>query len=70
MVFVTVGYEDGANLVDPVHQVRDVGDDQIDPKHALFRELDPAIDDYDIVFVFQGHHVFADLPKAPQGNDA
>jgi hypothetical protein len=69
VVFVTVSDEDGADLIDSFLQVGDVWDDQIDPKHSFLWELDPAIDDYDVVFVFQGHHVFAYFPQAPQGND-
>ena len=70
MVLVPVGDQDGANLLEPFHQIRNVGDDQVNPKHTFFRELDPAVDDNDIVIVLQGHHVFANLPQASQGNDA
>jgi hypothetical protein len=36
---------------------------------VLFRELDPAVNDDDIVAAFHGHHIFADLAKPTQGND-
>jgi hypothetical protein len=70
VVFVPVGDENSPDFIEPFQQVGDVGDYQVHPKHSFFRELDPAVDDYDIVFVLQGHHVFADFPKSAQGNYA
>ena len=68
MVFVSVGDEDGPHPGGALPQVGGVGDNQVYPQHVLFRELDPAVNDDDVVAALQGHHVLADLPQSAQGN--
>ena len=68
MVFVSVGDEDGPHPRGTLPQIGDVGDNQVYPQHILFRELDPAVDDDDVVAALQGHHVLADFPQSAQGD--
>ena len=51
MVFVSMCDKNRSNLVDPLHQVRHIGDNQVNPEHTLFGELNSTINDDDIVFI-------------------
>ena len=70
MVLVPVGDEYAAYPVGSLHQVGNVRDDEVNAQHPFLRELDAAINDDDVVGVFEGHHVLADLPQPSQGYDA
>ena len=63
MVFVAVGNQKGPDLVPVLHQVADVGNREVDPWHVLAGKQDPGVDDDDVVAVFKGHHVLADLTE-------
>ena len=54
VIFVAVGDEDAADAVGAVGQVGNVGDDEVNAGQSLLGELDAAIDDYDVVLVFEG----------------
>ena len=68
VVFVAVGDDNSAHLVDLVFQVSKIRDDVVDSEHIVFGEHDPRIDNQNVVAIFNGHHVLADLPKTPQGD--
>ena len=70
MVLVAVGNQYAAYVVHPLYQVGNVGDDQVHSQHSLLGKLDAAVDNDDVVAVFEGHHVLADFPQPSQGNDA
>jgi hypothetical protein len=66
---MTVGDEDCPNPVGAFNQIGNVRDDEVDPKHPFFGELNPTVDDNDIIAQLQGHHVFTDFPQPPKGDD-
>jgi hypothetical protein len=70
VIFVAVGYQNTPYSFGALHEVGYVGDNQVDSQHILGGELDPAVNDYDIVAALQCHHVLADFTKATKGNDA
>ena len=61
VVFVAVGYQDGPDALSVLHEVRYVGDGEIDPGHILLGEEHPGVDDDNVLAVLQGHHVLADF---------
>jgi len=63
MVFVAMGYQQGPDPRPVLDQVADVGNREVDPWHCLAGEQDAGVDDDDVVAVFQGHHVLADLTE-------
>ena len=66
---MTVGQEHAADLVFVFDQVRHVGNDQVDAVHFLIREAKTAVDDDDILAVFEYGHILADLVETTKGND-
>ena len=60
--------EDAAHLLPVLHEVTDVGNDQIDPRQFVIREGEPRVDDDDVVAALYGGHVFPDLADAAQKN--
>ena len=64
-----VGQEHAADLVFVFDQVRHVGNDQVDAVHFLIREAKAAVDDDDILAVFEYGHILADLVETAKGND-
>jgi hypothetical protein len=69
VVLVTVGDEDGANAIRVLSEIGYVGNGEVDSGHVIFREEDSGVNDYDVVFVLQRHHVLSDFPQASQRND-
>ena len=66
MILMPVGDEDGADLVPARAQIADVGQDEVDAELLFLREADAAIDDDDVVFVFEQEHVLADLGETAE----
>ena len=64
MVLVPVRDENAAHLFAVGDKITDVGNDQIDAGKFLVGEGKPRVDDDDVVAVFDGGHVFADLADA------
>ena len=70
MVLVGVGDEEGLDLLAVLLEVRDVGDDEVDPEHLLVGEHQAAVDDDDLVAVLEDVHVLADLAHPAERDDA
>ena len=66
---MTVGDEDGANLVLVFEQVSDVRNRKVDSWHIFFWEQHSGVDNYDVVTVFQHHHVLAYFAETTKGNN-
>src|SRR5260370_27600236 len=64
---MAVGDEDGANAVELVGEVRDVGDHQIHAEHLFVREHQPGVNEDDVAVVLDGHAVLADLAQPAEG---
>ena len=70
VVFVAVGDDDGAQLLLALHDVGEVGKDQVDPGVVIVREHDAGVDDHHVVPVFEDGHVLAYAVKPAEGDDA
>jgi hypothetical protein len=66
MVFVAVGDENAPDPVGPLHQIGNIGDNQVNTQHFFGGKLNPAINDDYIVAELQGHHIFPDFAEAAQ----
>ena len=69
VVLVSVGDQNTPYSVGAFHEVGNVGDDQVHAQHPLFGELHSTVDDYDVVGVFEGQHIFANFPQPSEGYD-
>ena len=61
MVFVTVGYRDGADLVLVLDQIGEIRNDHVHAVHVVLGEAEAAVDDEDVASVFVYGYVLADL---------
>ena len=62
MIFMTMGNDNSADLVFPLYQVGDIGDNIIDPQHIIFGEHDARVYDENFSIVFIDHHVPSHFP--------
>ena len=69
VVLVAVGQDDGDDVVEPVLDVGEIGQDQVDAGLGLLGEEDAAVDDEQLAVDFEDGHVAADLPEAAERND-
>ena len=66
VVLVAMGEDDRLDVVDPVAEVGEVGQDEVDAEHLRGREHQPGVDDDDPAVVFDDGHVLADLAQSPE----
>ena len=66
MILVSVGDDDRLDVLGPLAQVGEVGEDQVDAEHLGGREPQPGVDDDDPLLVLDDRHVFADLTQAAE----
>ena len=64
MVLVAVSDDDALKLLVISSDVCKIRNNAVDARHVLFREAHAAVDDDDVVVVFEGGHVLADLANA------
>ena len=69
VVLVAVSDDDAAHPVAVFDDVAEIWNDQIDAEHVVIRERKAAVDDDDIVLVFDDGHVLADLAETAQRDD-
>ena len=70
VVLVAVGDDDRLDVVDPLAQVAEVGQHEVDAHHLGGREAQPAVHDDDPAVVLDDRHVLADLAQPPERQDA
>ena len=70
VVFVTVGDDDAAQLVLALHDVGEVGQDEVDPGMVVVGEHDAGVDDDHVVPVLEDGHVLADPVQPAERDDA
>ena len=68
MVFMTMSQHDTSDFFDIFCQIGYIRDNKVDTQHIIFRESQTAVDDDDIIAVFQHSHVFADFFQTAQRN--
>ena len=66
MILVSVSQNKPLYFLSVVYQIRNVRNDEIDSEHIVAREAESAIDDYDIIAVFENREVFCDLAETSQ----
>src|SRR3954454_15617108 len=70
MVLVPVGEDDRLDVVQPVPDVAEVGQDQVDAGLLVVGEQHAAVDDQQLAVVLEHGHVAADLPETSERDDA
>ena len=66
MVFVTVGDEEGLELVGVLLDITHVRNDEVDAEHFFFGKHEAAVDGDHVVAVLEDDHVTADLAQAAE----
>ena len=69
VILVAVGNENAADLVAVALQIGHVRNHQINAQHILLREDGTAVQDHDIVRIFQHIDIFADFFNPAQRDD-
>ena len=69
VILVSVRKEHAADLVLVLDQISHVGDHKINAVHILVRESKTAVNDDDILPIFQNGHILTDLIQTAQGDD-
>ena len=69
VVLVAVGEDDGLDVVEPVLDVGEVGQDQVDAGLVVLGEEDAAVDDEQPAVDLEDGHVAADVPQAAERDD-
>ncbi len=59
MVFMTVGDNNAPYFFLSFHDITQVGNHQVDTEHFFFGKHESGVNDDDIVFILQHHHVLA-----------
>jgi hypothetical protein len=70
VVLVTVGQHDGEHVVEPLGDVGEVGQDQVDAGLVVLGEQHPAVDDQQLAVELEDGHVASDLTEPAQWDDA
>ncbi len=68
VVLMAMSDDDGPQIPQPLADVADVGDDQVDPALLLLRELAAAVQQDQILSVLDGGHILADLSDPTERN--
>ena len=69
MVFVAMRQEHTAYSVLVFDKIGHIGNDQINAIHLIVREAETAVNDDDILPIFQNGHILTDLIQTAQGDD-
>jgi hypothetical protein len=69
MVLVAVSKHDSFEFVPVLSEEREVGQDQVDPRHLLVRKGQAGVDQNDAALLPHGGHVLAYLSQAPKRYD-
>ena len=70
MILVAVSDEDTTNLVSVFHKVGYVGNNQVDTQHLIIGEAEAGIDYDNVIAIFNGRHILADLLQTAEGDNA
>ncbi|MEZ5180279.1 MAG: hypothetical protein R2702_00095 [Acidimicrobiales bacterium] len=69
VVLVAVGDDAPLDVVGPLEQPREVGQDQVDPEHVGVGEHQPAVEEHDAPLDLDRRAVPADLPEPAEEGD-
>src|SRR5579862_5355792 len=68
VILVTVGEDDGANVLTVLFQIGDIGDDQVDAEQLRLWEHHAGINHDDVVAIAQRHHIHAKFAETTERN--
>ena len=68
MVFVSVGEDDGANVLAILFEVGDIRDHEVDAEEFGFGEHHACVDDDDVVTETKDHHVHSKFAETAKGD--
>ncbi len=69
MVLVAMGDDEASELLPVLLQIGHIRDYHVDARHVVVRERQTAVDDDDVLPVFEEGHILSDLAHAPQGDE-
>ena len=69
VVLVAVGQDDGHDVIQPVLDVGEIRQDQVNAGLGFLGEEDAAVDDQQLAVDLEDGHVAADLPQAAERDD-
>ena len=61
MVFVSVSNDHTADFLTIFNEIGKIGNDDVDTKHLIVRERHPAVDDHQIILIFQDGDVLTNF---------
>ncbi len=67
MVLVSVGEDDGADMLAVLQQVGDIGDNDVHPEQLGFGKHEPGVNDDDVVAPANGHAIHAKFAESAEG---
>ena len=70
MILVSVSDKDAAHARTVADKIAEIGNDDIDAEQLVVREFQPAVNNNNVLLIFVGRNVLADLLDAPQRDDA
>ena len=70
VVLMPVREQDAADAILVLFQVGDIGNDEVDAQHFLVGKAETAVNDDDVVLIFDDGQIFADLVQSAKRNDA
>ena len=69
MVFMSMRQEHTAYLILVFDKIRHISNDQIDTVHFIVRKAETAVNNDDVLTIFQHGHIFADLIQTAERDD-
>src|SRR6185503_15023450 len=69
VVFVAVGKENRTNMLPVFHQVRNIGDHDVDAQQLRFGKHQAGVDDNNVISPANGHAIHSELAQTAQGHD-
>ncbi len=69
MILVTVGQNDGADMLLVFDEVSNVGNDDVNAKQLTFRKHEAGVDHDNVVFPAKREAIHAEFAEAAEGDD-
>ena len=66
---MTVGDDDGPHPVGPLKYIAHVGDDDVNAQHVALGKHQAAVNNQQLVVVFDHQHILADVAQPSQRDD-
>lgn len=70
VILVAVRDDNAANPIAALKEIGHIRDDDVDPKHVVFRKHQTSVYDQDILAILHEGHILADLTHPTHGDNA